>query len=97
METDILKHFIGKDVEVLISGVWVEGHMQPITKGIVVLLPIGGTEMFYGPTSCKTEVIQAIRQVKRNNTTPPMPASPEPNKIKSSLDSTPGHHFVIKK
>jgi len=98
METDILKHFIGHDVEVLISGVWVEGHMQPIAKGVVVLLPIGGMEAFYGPTSCKADVIQAVRQVKRDKTTLQMSPEQDPTKVRSSLESvTPGNRFVIKK
>jgi hypothetical protein len=95
MELDILKHFIGHDVEVLISGVWIEGHMQPIAKGIIVLLPIAGAEAFYGPTSCKADVIQAIRQVKRDKTTPQLPPEPQPTKIKSSFDATPGKNFVV--
>ena len=98
MDIEIIKHFINHDVEVLISGVWVEGHMMPIAKGVVVLTPIGGTEAFYGPTSCTLGVIQAIRQVKRENTTPPAPPpGTDPTKIRSSLEqNTPGR-FVIAK
>lgn len=98
MDNDILKHFIGHDVEVLISGVWIEGHMQPIAKGVIVLLPIDGTDIFYGPTSCRADVIQAIRQIKREKTAPlPLPEA-DSTKIRSSLDQvTPGHRFVIAK
>ena len=57
METDILKHFIGKNVEVLVSGVWIEGHMQPIAKGVVTLVPTEETAVFYGPCALKADVI----------------------------------------
>jgi hypothetical protein len=103
MEASILKEFIRQDVEVLIGGTWVEGHLMPIVKNIVVLLPVGQAKEFYGPTSCKMEVIQAIRQVKRQpaaqvanpvsqNTAPP-PA------VKSGFDAAPknnhpGNKFV---
>jgi len=96
MESDILKHFVNHDVEVLISGVWVEGHMQPIAKGIVVLLPIAGAEVFYGPTSCKTEVIQAIRVVKREKTNQPVIPPETPISVKSSFDGLPGKYVVLK-
>lgn len=96
METDILKHFIGKDVEVLVSGVWLEGHMQPIAKGVVTLVPFSDTRAFYGPTACKTEVIQAIRQVIRSGQkiAEPTPEINQPTNLRSSLDSvTPGQRF----
>ena len=96
METDILKHFIGKDVEVLVSGVWIEGHMQPIAKGIVTLTPVGEMAVFYGPTACKTDVIQAIRQIKHSGqrVAEPLPEiNPQPA-VRSSLESvTPGQRF----
>ena len=98
MDIEIIKHFINHDVEVLISGVWVEGHMTPIAKGVVVLLPIGGAEAFYGPTSCRCDVIQAIRQVKRTSTTPvaALPGT-DNTKIRSSLEqNTPGKFVVVK-
>lgn len=97
MESDILKHFVNHDVEVLIAGVWIEGHMTPIVKGIVTLLPIAGAEAFYGPTACKTDVIQAIRQVIRESTvSAPVPEAPK--NIKSAFDSSPnGNRFVIGK
>lgn len=98
METDILKHFIGKDVEVLVSGVWIEGNLMPIAKGIIVLTPIGGTEAFYGPASMSTSVVQAIRQVKREQTASSVPLSTTDNaKIRSSLESNTPGRFVIAK
>jgi hypothetical protein len=96
METDILKHFIGKDVEVLVSGVWIEGHMQPIAKGVVTLTPVAETAAFYGPTALKTDVIQAIRQVKRSGqpVSQPVPEINPPASVRSSLDQvTPGQRF----
>lgn len=96
METDILKHFIGKDVEILVSGVWIEGHMQPIAKGVVTLTPTAETAAFYGPTALKTDVIMAIRQVKRSGErlAEPVPEIAPPNNVRSSLDQiTPGQRF----
>ena len=96
METDILKHFIGKDVEVLVSGVWIEGQLQPIAKGVVTLLPTPETAAFYGPSAMKADVIQAIRQVRRNSHVPQEPVqeiSP-PVAVRSSLEQvTPGQRF----
>lgn len=96
METDILKHFIGKDVEVLVSGVWLEGHMQPIAKGIVTLTPVGEVAIFYGPTACKAEVIQAIRQIKKSGEkiVDPAPIVDPKAAVRSSMESiTPGQRF----
>lgn len=96
METDILKHFIGKDVEVLVSGVWIEGHMQPIAKGVVTLIPVAENAVFYGPTALKADVIQAIRQVKRSGqrVAEPVPEINPPTNVRSSLESvTPGQRF----
>jgi len=96
METDVLKHFIGKEVEVLVSGVWIEGHMQPITKGIVTLLPVGDAISFYGPAACKAEVIMAIRQVIRSGQkiAEPFPEINQSPAIRSSMESvTPGQRF----
>ena|ERR1700678_2343719 len=97
MESDILKSFIGRNVEILISGTWVEGHLMPIAKGIVVLKPLPGTEAFLGPTSCKTDVIQAIREVKRD--TPIVPKPVETPNVHSSFDATniPGNRFVVQR
>ncbi len=96
METESLKHFIGKDVEVLVSGVWIEGHMQPIAKGIVTLTPVGEMGVFYGPTACKIEVIQAIRQVKHSGQkmADPLPEIGAPAPVRSSLEQvTPTQRF----
>ena len=96
METDVLKHFIGKDVEVLVSGVWIEGHMQPIAKGVVTLTPTDVSGAFYGPTAMKTEVIMAIRQIKNSGQklAEPVPEINQPPAIRSSLESvTPGQRF----
>lgn len=103
MDKDILKNFVKHDVEILVGGVWIEGHLQPIVNGQIVLLPIGESAAFYGPCAMKMEVIQAIRQVKKdaakaNATAAATAQSPPP--VKSSLDSTPGHvgqRFVIAK
>lgn len=96
MESDILKHFIGKDVEILVSGVWIEGHMQPIAKGIVTLTPTAETAAFYGPTACKMDVVQAIRQVIRSGQriAEPVPEITPSTNVRSSLDQvTPGQRF----
>lgn len=97
MESDILKNFIGLSVEILVSGVWIEGILMPIAKSVVVLKPLPGTEAFLGPTSCKTDVIQAIRQVKRD--TPIVTKPVETPNIHSSFDSTniPGNRFVVQR
>jgi len=99
METDILKHFIGKDVEVLVSGVWIEGHMEPIAKGVVTLIPVGEMAAFYGPAAMKADVIQAVRQVRhfRENMSASVPETSSTNTVRSSLESvTPGQRFVRK-
>ncbi len=99
MESEVLKHFIGKDVEILVAGVWIEGHLQPIVKGVVTLLPLAEAGVFYGPTACKVEVIQAIRQIKRSGqkVADPVPEANPPTNVRSSLDSiTPGQRFVRK-
>lgn len=96
METDVLKHFIGRDVEVLVSGVWIEGHMQPIAKGVVTLTPTAETAAFYGPTALKADVIRAIRQVIRSGQriSEPVPEINQSGSVRSSLDQvTPGQRF----
>lgn len=92
MELDILKHFIKHEVEVLVGGVWVEGTMMPIAKGVVVLLPLEGAKPFYGPTSMKADAIQAIRQIKHlaggvSFENPP----PLDDNVKSSFDGVSPH------
>jgi hypothetical protein len=101
MELDILKHFIDMDVEILVGGVWIDGHLMPIAKSVVVLRPIGEAIAFYGPASMKADVIQAIRQIKKTPavnsqvTNPPANAS----KIKSGLENNPNApgRFVVSK
>ena len=96
METDILRHFIGKDVEVLVSGVWIEGHMEPIAKGVVTLLPVGELSAFYGPAAMKADVIQAIRQVRNfaEKMASPLPEAQTASNVRSGLESvTPGQRF----
>lgn len=100
MEIDVIKPFINHDVEVLVAGVWIEGHMVPIVRGTIILHPIGEAAAFYGPTALKPEVIQAIRQVKKNGqpvTEFVDPTVLPPKPIRSGLDPvTPGHRFGIK-
>ncbi len=96
MDTDILKHYIGMDVEILVSGVWIEGRLQPIVKGVITLVPVAEAGVFYGPCACKTDVVQAIRQVKRSGqkVAEPVPEAVPPTNVRSSLDSvTPGQRF----
>lgn len=102
MELKILKNFINHDVEVLVAGVWIEGRMTPIVEGVVTLLPLKEAAAFYGPTALKADVIQAVRQVKRQ-TQPFLPAEQQtelqtdPNKVRSSLDQvTPEQRFSRK-
>jgi hypothetical protein len=100
MDVEILKSFINHDVEVLIAGVWIEGHMTPIVKGVVTLLPLADVAPFYGPAACKTDVIQAIRQVRRLTTqapVDPVPTPTDPTQIRSSLDQvSPQQRFARK-
>jgi len=92
------------DVEVLVDGTWIDGHLLPIAKGVVVLQPISEAAAFYGPTSMKADVIQAIRQVKKPTFTTDIPTNEQitetlaaPKPVRSSLEqNTPGH-FVIAK
>ena len=98
MDKEILKHFIGQNVEVLVGGVWIEGHLQPISKGIIVLLPIGEASAFYGPTSMKEEAVQAIRQIRKAGPVE-MPAQEvqAQTPVRSSLDEvTPAMRFKRK-
>jgi hypothetical protein len=96
MELDILKHFIKHEVEVLVGGVWIEGLMMPIVKGVVVLMPVGEMQAFFGPASLKAESIQAIRQIKKHGVIekPIIPTEVPAVGIRSSLESvTPGQRF----
>jgi hypothetical protein len=99
MELDILKHFVNKDVEILIGGVWIEGHMTPIVKGQITLIPFGEEAAFYGPAALKAENVQCIRLVKKDGAKANAQAAtavqtPEP--IKSSFESShPGNRYVV--
>ena len=98
MELKILKHFINKDVEILIGGVWIEGHLTPISEGLITLMPLPEASAFYGPAAMKAENVQCIRQVKREMAQPinPMPAPENPSAPKSAFESAhPGKRFVI--
>lgn len=102
MENDIIKHFVNKDVEILVSGVWIEGHMTPVVKGVVTMLPLGETAQFYGPAACNVEVIQAIRLVKRRGAVAAVvpPTIPEPSdpSLRSALEQTiPSIRFMPRK
>ncbi len=97
MDLDVLKNFIGRDVEVLVGGMWIEGHMQPIVKGVITLLPIGDAAQFYGPTAMKAEVVQAVRQVKKQGQVQ-VPPAPEPAaNVRSSLDSLTAQQRFVRK
>jgi len=98
MEGDVLKHFVNRDVEVLVGGVWIEGHLSPIVKGVVTLVPVGEAQQFYGPCAFKQDAIQAIRQVKRQaQPVPNVETQPTDNQVRSSLEQvTPGMRFVRK-
>lgn len=100
MEIDVIKPFINHDVEVLVAGVWIEGHLVPIVKGTLILHPIGEAAAFYGPTALKADVIQAIRQVKKNGQAADQfidPTTEAPKPVRSGLDPvTPGHRFGFK-
>jgi hypothetical protein len=95
MEADILKHFIGMNVEVLVGGVWIEGNLRPIVKGTVTLLPIGEAASFYGPAAFKQDAIQAIRQVRKTGPIQvPEEVIPPTQQVRSSLDEvTPQQRF----
>lgn len=101
MDLDTLKNFTKRDVEVLVGGVWIEGHMTPIAKGVVVLLPIGEAKSFYGPTACKAEVIQAVREVRTPPTTnvaSTVPSDPSaPAAVRSGFGAAPQNNHPGKK
>lgn len=99
MEAEILKHFIGMNVEVLVGGVWIEGHLRPIVKGVCTLLPIGDASAFYGPAAFKQEAIQAIRQVRKTGAIEaPMEEIQPQTPVRSSLDEvTPAARFASRR
>lgn len=105
MDLDVLKNFIKHDVEMLVAGVWIEGHLMPIVKSVITLLPIGPAKEFYGPTAIKAEVVQAVRQVRKqptDNTAPAVNQNPNlPPPVQSGFGNTPsqghpGNRFVHK-
>lgn len=99
MEAEILKHFIGMNVEVLVGGVWIEGNLRPIVKGVVTLLPIGDAAAFYGPAAFKQDAIVAIRQVRKTGPVEmPVEEIRPPAQVRSSLDEVPAaQRFARKK
>lgn len=104
MEASVLGNFVKRDVEILVGGVWISGHMTPIVKGVITLIPIGVEKEFYGPTALKAEVVQAIREVRKQpqaNTAPSVPSDPSlPPPLRSAFDGNqqghPGMKFVHK-
>lgn len=100
MELEILKNFVNKNVEVLVGGVWLEGHMTPIVKSVVTLMPIGAAAVFYGPAAVKAENILAIRHVKTQEQPIPVATIPEvkpDSDVRSSLDQVlPSQRFKRK-
>jgi hypothetical protein len=99
METDVLKNFINKDVEILVGGVWVDGHMTPIVKSVITLIPFPENASVLGPTALKAESVQCIRQIKRDAmkaNTQTVATSQSPVPVKSSFESSnPGNRFVV--
>jgi hypothetical protein len=96
MDIEVIKPFISHEVEVLVAGVWIEGHLSPIVKGVITLLPLGEAAAFYGPCALKADVIQAIRQVKRQAPAN-IPVPETNNNVRSSMEPiTPGTRFVRK-
>lgn len=104
MEAATLGNFVKRDVEILVAGVWIAGHMLPIVKGVVTLVPIGVEKEFYGPTAVKAEVVQAIREVRKQpqaNTASTVPSDPSaPPPVRSAFDGNqqghPGMKYVHK-
>ena len=103
MDINIIKPFIGLDVEVLCgtTGVWIDGHLMPIAKSVIVLTPFDETKEFYGPCSMEIGAVQAIRQVKRNTKQAPLQSDEIKNVgTRSALEqisvNAPGR-FVISK
>ena len=64
MDIKVLRNFINHDVELLVGGVWIRGHMTPIVEGTITLIPIGDDKLVYGPAACKAEIVQAARQLR---------------------------------
>jgi hypothetical protein len=100
MELDILKNFVNRDVELLVGGVWLEGHMTPIVKGVITLLPFQNAAEFYGPAALKADVVQAVRLVKKQVAAAsqvPNLNTPTSAPIKSGFEQAPvGAKFVVR-
>jgi hypothetical protein len=97
MELNTLKAFIRMHVQVLVSGIWIEGLLMPIVKGDVILYPVGPVSEIYGPTALKADVIEAIRQVKNRAAAPVIEEDKVTADVRSSLDSvTPAQRFAKK-
>lgn len=89
MEADVIKPFIGHSVEILVAGVWIEGFLNPIAKGVIQLTPLDELKEFYGPCALKLEVVQAIRQIKRASSTNTSSPLDKDMTVRSGLDSVP--------
>jgi hypothetical protein len=94
MEIDVIKPFIGHNVEILVAGVWIEGFLSPIAKGVIQLMPLDELKEFYGPCALKVEVVQAIRQIRRPATNAQSSPLDKDMTVRSGLDSvTPEQRF----
>ena len=97
MEMEVLKAFVNHSVEVLVGGVWLEGRLAAIVKGVVTLMPLKEAAAFYGPASVKAENILAIRQIKMQEAVISQPETQAPSSmigvmdpnIRSSLEQVP--------
>jgi hypothetical protein len=101
MEGKNIKPFVGKDVEILVNGVWVEGRLSPIAEGLVVLVPVGEIAAFYGPTALKIEDVKAVRQIIKQQSVKPQAPEEKTHsggvgEIKSALSpNSPSSRFLI--
>lgn len=104
MELKVLKNFIKREVEILVGGVWVTGLLHPIVESVITLTPIGTEALHYGPTALKAEMVQAIREVRKQPTTNVVAPAPTgaPVPVQSGFNSVPqggnhpGNKFVHK-
>ena len=96
MELKVLKNFVKREVEILVGGVWVTGTLLPIVESVITLIPMGTEALHYGPTALKAEMVQAIREVRKqptDNAVAPTPTG-APAPVQSSFNSVPqgGNH-----
>ena len=95
MEGKNIKPFVGREVEILVDGVWVEGRLSPIAEGLVVLVPVGEVAAFYGPTACMLADVKAVRQIVKQQVNQTTPAKEETRhsggvgEIKSAMSANP--------